>query len=98
MKDDQIEDFETHNKFGKPRYQWIQDIVTKDYWLKRVAKSILPHSVQEFLYHTAKASNLEPYPEMDQELRLELTEEFKEEIRNLEDITGRDLSHWKRPR
>jgi hypothetical protein len=38
--------------------------------------------------------NLAPSPPLDPELRARLTEEYREDILKLQDLIGRDLSHW----
>lgn len=35
------------------------------------------------------------YPALDREVALRLRERYREEINRLEDLIGRDLSHWK---
>jgi hypothetical protein len=38
--------------------------------------------------------NLAPPPPLDPEIRARLTEDYREDILKLQDLIGRDLSHW----
>ena len=38
--------------------------------------------------------NLAPPPPLDPELRTRLTEAYRKDILSLQDLIGRDLSHW----
>ena len=79
-----------HNVTRWPRSRAIQALLTKPHELKTWLKPLLPPrlrgAIQSLSYRRP--------PSLDPELHRQLTECYREDILKLQDLIGRDLSHW----
>lgn len=91
-------DFEKINTNKEVGSLFLRDILKNPPdWCRRLVRSIMPG---EHLRHTAikklEAINVtqKSRKSMDVELKNQLAAEFREEVARLQDLLGRDLSHW----
>ena len=83
-----------HAKTGVPISDWFQRfILNPDHPLRRAARSVLPERVRTRGMKLLQNANLSK-PEMDPSVRAELADLFEDDVRRLEQLLGRDLSHW----
>lgn len=85
-----------HNKGGLPISGYVHRIMrSKNNRLKKLVKSITPKRVKKWL--RMKIRNVNRYkPRIEKEVRKKAIDMLMEEIKGVEEITGRDLSMWKR--
>lgn len=89
------------NSGFSPRFGLIQDLVHKDSFIKRTAKKAFPdfdtrQKIREFIFNinsSKKKQKLQFSEELKNDLYLRY---FKEDINQLEQLIGRDLTVWKR--
>lgn len=84
-----------HNPSGRPRSVRLQRLLTRPHPVKEVAKSLIPEEWGHRLIARLQSPNL-VRPPLSAETRARLIEGYREDIRRLEDLIGRDLSHWLR--
>jgi hypothetical protein len=77
-----------------PRSRAIQSWLRTSSRLKMLLKPLLPQPWRHKLISGLQSLNQLKPPPLDPELRRELTEGYREDILKLQDIIGRDLSHW----
>lgn len=87
---------ERHNDGGIPRSVRVDRLVSRPHPLKPFLRLLLPGSLRRRLGLRFIRWNNRRLP-LDPELRNRLTGEFREDILELQDLTGRDLSHWLQP-
>jgi hypothetical protein len=82
-----------HNQSGVPRNQSMQDFLTRSNpvkeWLKGVIPERLGHRVISMIQ-----GGLISRPELSPFIRARLTEDFRADILQLQDLIQRDLSQW----
>lgn len=91
---------EKQNQAAMPRFQWLQEFLARPSGL--VHKLVKPltgrlSSQMRFRLKSAiRKSNLKQtsYPELDSQLKEELKAFFRQDLRELENLIGRDLSLW----
>jgi len=83
-----------HAKTGVPisdRFQ--QFLLNSDHPVRRAARYVVPETVRTYGVKLLKNLNLSK-PPMDREVWADLARLYAEEIRRLEQLLDRDLSHW----
>lgn len=86
---------EMHNKSGVPRSLFMVKLLKQKSFFKSALKLATPKKVRRKLKSKMETINLKNYDKnFDYTMEKSLTHEFSREIRKLEAITGRDLSHW----
>jgi hypothetical protein len=83
-----------HNVTWLPRSRAIQKFLTKPHALKSMLKLLLPQSARRGMISRLQSFNLTKPPPLDPKLRRQLTEEYRDDIVKLQELIGRDLSHW----
>ncbi|NNC82804.1 MAG: sulfotransferase [Flavobacteriales bacterium] len=87
------------NPSGTPRSAFLQKLLIHDNPLKRLirplVRSLMSKERRENIRKELKSMNLRDYEQMDPELRTELRSYYAQDIRELEALTGLDLSDWK---
>ncbi|MCF8338807.1 MAG: sulfotransferase domain-containing protein, partial [Bacteroidales bacterium] len=86
---------ESFNFSGLPNNSMMGKIYNQ-HWIRKIIrplKNTLPNDIIEKIALSMKSKAV-CKPELDIETRSELTELFREDIRKLEKIINRDLSHW----
>lgn len=84
----------THAKTGVPisdRFQ--QFLLNPDHPIRRAARTVVPEPVRTKGVKLLKNLNLSK-PSMNADVRTRLVRHFADDIGRLEDLLGRDLSHW----
>jgi hypothetical protein len=77
-----------------PRSYALNTFVGKPNPLKSVLKPFVPRGLRRRISAKLHESNLKGAPPMDEGVREELTEAYREDILKLEGLIGRDLSGW----
>ncbi|MCC5898063.1 MAG: sulfotransferase [Phormidium sp. BM_Day4_Bin.17] len=62
--------------------------------LKSVAKPFIPKAIRQFIWKLLYAKSHGPKPSMSNHLRSELINYFHDEVINLQQLTGLEVSHW----
>jgi len=83
-----------HNATGITRSNLLANFIDRPSLLKSAYQRIIPRDLKLRLTNRVKRWNLDrpPFPE---DARRELAVAFRDEITKLEDLIGRDLSHWR---
>jgi hypothetical protein len=82
-----------HNPSGRPRSHRAQRLLTRRHPLKEAVKSVIPEQWGHRLIAAVQPANL-MRPPVKAETRARLVEGYADDIRQLESLIGRDLSHW----
>jgi Sulfotransferase family len=84
-----------HNRSGVPRSARLHRLLTRSHPVKEAAKSVIPEEWGHRVISRLSRGNLRR-PPLRPEIRARLIEGYYEDIRRLEGLIGRDLSHWLR--
>jgi hypothetical protein len=82
-----------HNVSKLPRSRALQVFLTEPRAAKNLLKSFIPARWSRRIGDRLRRQNL-TRPPLPAELRRQLTEVYREDIQELQDMLGRDLSHW----
>jgi len=84
------------NESGKPKNIWLHHLLTKNNPLKQWLKPLLPKKFRRGMMASFTKSNLAQSqdPKMLDSTRKILQEHFHDDIKELENLTGQNLSHW----
>lgn len=80
------------NKSGVPKHRWVHRVLTAAKPLRDAVVPLLPDAVVDWVVDV-KNQNLDK-PEMDPAVRQRLADTFSDDVRRLEAMLDRDLSHW----
>jgi hypothetical protein len=84
-----------HNASGLPYSQLAHDFLSGRHPVKEAIKPLIPSSWRKRLAHAVKNLNLQSSPFLDETLRRQLIREvFADDLRRLESLIDRDVSHW----
>jgi len=83
-----------HNPSGPPRSALISKLLYDRLSIKESVKKVLPITARKSVKEWLRARNVRPTPKMNPETRSMLQAVFRKDIHHLEDLIGRDLSHW----
>jgi hypothetical protein len=81
------------NRSGRPRSRLIHALMRSERF-KRTMKHLLPTRFAAWAKHRVETVNMRRFPPMPPADRRRLTREFEAEIRDLMQLTGRNLDHW----
>lgn len=84
------------NPAGVLRSRFVHDLLLERSIIKEAIKPLLPRSVRWRLLTSLMNLNLKStaHPPIDEDLELKLRRRYRDEVLGLQEITGRDLSHW----
>ncbi|MDJ1181313.1 sulfotransferase [Roseofilum sp. BLCC_M91] len=82
-----------HNPTRVPKNQTVNTLLNRPNPIKAVVKTILPMGLRKTIADRLKEKNLGK-PKLSNKLRKQLIVEYREDILNLQDLIGRDLSSW----
>lgn len=82
-----------YNESGIPKSRMLFNFFAKPNILKEIVKPLLPAKVRQKLGQQAKSMTLRQET-MNPQTRSMLTEYFREDIKRLQELIGRDLSSW----
>lgn len=82
-------------RFGTlKRANLYRDLLDKGFSMSSSVKFLIPKGIREFIRTRLYQKSRDPKPPMSKELRLALIEYYRDEILNLKQLTGLDVSHW----
>ena len=94
VDDSFVPDLTRMNVSGVPKNRLLHNLLTRDNQLKTLAKAVIPKSFRKGLSRNIKNKNLGAKPVMSTETRNQLTEFYRDDIVQLQQLINRDLSHW----
>jgi len=80
----------------EPRWTWLHRNMMGDNALRRWAQRRLPLWARDAITRSLGRVNLKPGPTLAPEVRSALAARYDDDVRHVEELTGRDLSHWRR--
>ncbi len=83
-----------HNVTFMPRSTAMHKLLRQPNIVKSLIKPLLPQTLRQTIISGLQSLNRTKPPSLDPELRRQLTDEYREDILKLQDLIGRDLSHW----
>ena len=83
-----------HNVSILPRSHAVQAFLKNPHPLKTILKPLLPQTLRRKIISKMQSLNHAKPSPLDPDLRRQLTEEYRDDILKLQDLIGRDLSHW----
>jgi hypothetical protein len=82
-----------HNESKLPRSRALQVFLTEPRAAKNLLKTLVPARLSRRIAERLRRRNL-TRPTLSDETRRRLTEVYREDIEELPEMLGRDLSHW----
>ena len=83
-----------HNSSGIPKNREVYNYLLKENDpVKNIVKTFLPESIRRPIVNTLLQQNLHK-PQLSTQLRQELTQEYRQDILQVQKLIQRDLSHW----
>lgn len=79
----------------QPRWPWLHRNMTADSRIRRWAQRLLPLAARDAITAPIRGLNLKPAAPLDPQIRTRLTEAYRNDLQQLEALTGRDLSGWR---
>ncbi len=83
-----------HNPGIGVRSTWLPRLIGQNIPFKRWARKIVPPPLRQKVVRGLLYLNQAPLPPLDPQLRRELTRPQHDDILRLQDLIGRDLTHW----
>ena len=94
VDDSFVPDITRKNISGVPKNKFLHSIFTQDNPLKSLVKPLLPLKMRQNIYQKVRKNNLTSKPTLAGETRQQLTELYRKDIEQLQEILSVDLSHW----
>jgi hypothetical protein len=90
-------DHAVSNPAAMPRSRRLHQYIRGQSWLKEPIKILFPFKIRYLIKNAVLRANLKTvkYPPMDEKTMESLRSRFDDEIKHLEQLIGRDLSHWR---
>lgn len=85
-----------YNPSGAPRLKWLNTLLNSGSSPLKYPAKLVPRSQALALRNFVNILNLKPYEDMNPDTKQSLVQKFEKEISRLEEVTGRDLTHWKK--
>lgn len=82
------------NVGGIPKNQYLHNMLESPSSIKRVFRGLIPEKLRKNVMHSLIASNLSKPPPIAEELRKEMTNEYREDLLKLQELINRDLVAW----
>lgn len=82
-----------YNRSGQPRNRLVHNLL-RSHRVKRVVRSVLPHTLALRAKQQVENLNLTQFPAMDSASRTQLREYYRPDIQRLSGLTNRDLVAW----
>jgi len=83
-----------HNVSGLPKSRALFWFLKKPSPLRTALRTFVPKGLRKNLFVSLRSRNLSKVPPMPEEARMDLIEAYREDVRRLQDLIGRDLSGW----
>lgn len=83
-----------YNQSGRPKSRLVYNFLSRPHPFKDFLKPLVPSGLRKNLSSNLKSLNLEKFPPISTELRLQLTQVYREDIFCLQELLNRDLNHW----
>lgn len=83
-----------HNVAGTPRVRALHRLLDRRHPVKTILRPFLSSRWRLTLRERVRALNLRRPPPLGRDLRRHLVGIFREDVLALQDLLGRDLSHW----
>jgi hypothetical protein len=85
----------THkNVSNNPKVKVLQNILSERNSLRSFAQKVVPEPVRVGVAEKVRSWNSKKFLPMPEEVKKQLTNDYREDILNLQELIGRDLSHW----
>lgn len=83
-----------YNQSEVPKNKFFHDFISNKNMLKSIIRPLIPAKIRQPMAAKAYRKNLGRLKPLSPELRQELIPIFREDILKLQDLIGRNLSHW----
>lgn len=82
-----------HNVSGVPKNRTLQTFLSRPNRVKAILEPLIPEPLRRRAGIAMRNANARRQP-LDPDLRAELIEDYRDDILQLQELIGRDLSHW----
>lgn len=89
-----VPEIEYANITRLPRFRRFYNFVVGQHLIKKVLKSFIPADFRKQIVASLLEMNWRKPAPLDPEIRAQLVRDYREDILRLQDLIGRDLSHW----
>jgi hypothetical protein len=94
VDDSFIPDLSIVNASGIPKSRLVHNLVDRGNPIRSTLQTIVPRGVRKSVAQHIRKLNLAPKPPLELELRKSLSDYYRDDILQLQDLIGRDLSKW----
>lgn len=85
----------THkNVSNNPKVKVLQNILSERNTLRTFAKQVVPEQLRVSVAEKVRNWNSKEFNSIPADVKKQLTEDYRDDVLNLQDLIGRDLSHW----
>lgn len=89
-----VPDLAYKNVSNNPKVKFLQNILNGKNSVRSSLKQVLPSPLRTSAASRIRSWNSKDFPPIEHDVRARLTEGYKEDILNLQQLIGQDLSHW----
>jgi hypothetical protein len=85
---------EAYNASGIPKIKALQRLIVEQNYVRSALRVVLPANVRREIHSRVRGFNLSKPEPLDRETRNMLIEIYRDDVNRLQELIGRDLSHW----
>ena len=89
-----VPDLTYKNVSNNPKVKVLQNIVNEGHWLRSASKKIIPENSRKNIAKKIRNWNSKKFDVIPEDVKLQLIEDYREDILNLQELVGLNLSHW----
>lgn len=89
-----VPDLTYKNVSNNPKVKVLQNVVSGRHFLRSASKKIVPAGIRKNVAQKIRGWNSQQFPSIPGEVRQQLTEDYREDITQLQDLVGLNLAHW----
>ncbi|MGK7896071.1 MAG: sulfotransferase [Xenococcus sp. (in: cyanobacteria)] len=94
VDDSFVPDLAYRNVSNNPKIKVLQNIVSGRHFLRLASQKVVPASLRKNVAQKIRSWNSQNFEAMPEEVRYQLTKDYREDILKLQDLVGLNLSHW----
>jgi len=89
-----VPDLTYKNVSNNPKVKALQNIVNGRHFLRSASKAVVPENFRKIAAKKIRSWNSQKFDSMADDVKQQLMEDYREDILKLQDLIGKDLSHW----
>ena len=89
-----VPDLTYKNVSNNPKVKVLQNVVNGRHFLRSASKAVVPENLRKIAAKKIRSWNSQKFDSMADDVKQQLMEDYREDILKLQDLIGKDLSHW----